>query len=74
MCEKSLDFNVYYLRIAGNTGKGVNKMSAKEELLSLVSNLTPSQVGKLINRLPELISLLGESYQPCHQEQTEQIA
>jgi hypothetical protein len=53
---------------------GANNMSAKEELLSFVANLTPEQVEKIINRFPELISALAEQGQPCHPGQTDKIA
>lgn len=45
-----------------------------DELIAFVLSLTDEDVDTLVNRLPELISLLGESYQPCHQEQTLQTA
>lgn len=34
-------------------------MSAKEELLSYISNLTPEQVDKVVNRLPYLSALIS---------------
>ena len=45
------------------------RMSAKEELLSYITSLTPEQVDKAVSQLPRLISILEESYQPCLREQ-----
>ena len=44
-------------------------MSAKEELLSYISTLTPEQVDKVISQIPQLTELLSESLPPCHREQ-----
>ena len=52
--------------------KGESRMSAKNELLSYISTLTPEQVDKIVSQLPRLTSLLEESSQPCPLEQTEQ--
>lgn len=40
-----------------------------QKLLDYVSSLTPEQIEKLINHLPQLISLLEESNQPYRQAQ-----
>ena len=48
--------------------KGECKMTPKEELLSYISNLTPEQVDKIINQLPQLISAIGAQEPPGHLE------
>ncbi len=48
------------------------KMSAVDKLISYIMTLTPEQVDKVVNQLPRLSALLGESDQPCHQEQFSQ--
>ena len=45
----------------------------KDQLISYILSLTPEQVAKLVNQLPQLTSLLEELKKPCHQEQTSQI-
>ena len=45
-------------------------MSAKEELLDFIANLSEEQVEKLFNHFSELSSSLGESSPPYHREQT----
>ena len=42
----------------------------ENKLLTYISTLTPEQIDKLVNRLPQLISLLSEQGQPCLQEQS----
>lgn len=42
----------------------------KQEIFDYLDTLTPEQKDKLIIHLPQLISLLEEPNQPCHQEQT----
>jgi hypothetical protein len=54
--------------------KGECYMTAKEELLDFIANLSPDQVEKLLNHFSELSASLEESYLPCHQEQTLQTA
>ena len=48
------------------------RMSAKEELVNYIANLTPEQIEKVFSHFRQLTSLLEESFQPCHQEQTMQ--
>ena len=45
-------------------------MTAKEELLDFILNLSEEQVTKLFNHLSELSSLPGEASQPYPLEQT----
>ena len=45
--------------------KGECYMTAKEELLDFVANLTEDQVEKLFNHFSELSASLEESSQPC---------
>jgi tRNA(Phe) wybutosine-synthesizing methylase Tyw3 len=45
--------------------KGEFNMSAKEELLDFIANLSEDQVEKLFNHFSELSSSLEESSQPC---------
>ena len=52
--------------------KGECRMSAKDELLSYISTLTPEQVDKILSQLPRLTSLLEESSPLCPLGQTEQ--
>ncbi len=52
--------------------KGEHKMNANEKLVDYILSLTEEQVDKLINRLPQLTSLLEEASPLCSQEQTEQ--
>lgn len=40
-----------------------------QKLFDYLATLTPEQVEKLINHLPQLISLVEEPCQPCLQEQ-----
>ena len=40
-----------------------------QEIFDYLATLTPEQKDKIINHLPQLISLLEESGQPYHQEQ-----
>jgi hypothetical protein len=54
--------------------KGECFMTAKEELLNFIANLTDDQVEKLFNHFSELSSSLEESSQPCPQGQTLQTA
>lgn len=49
--------------------KGVVLIMKNQKLLDYVSTLTPEQVEKLINHLPQLISLLEEPCQPYRQAQ-----
>ena len=42
----------------------------ENKLLAYISTLTPEQIDKLVNHLPQLISLLSEEGQPCLQEQS----
>ena len=50
--------------------KGESPMTAVNNLISYISNLTPEQVEKVFNHLPQLISLLEEASQPCPLEQS----
>lgn len=43
-------------------------MTAKEELINYLLSLTPEQVDKVINHLPQLYELILEQAQPCRQE------
>ena len=52
--------------------KGEFAMTAKEELVELLINLSEDQIEKLFSCLSELSSLLEEAYPPCHQAQTMQ--
>ena len=45
--------------------KGEWKMSAKEELIDFIANLSEEQVEKLVNHFAELSASLEESYPPC---------
>lgn len=45
-------------------------MTAKEELIDYILSLTPEQVDKVINRLPQLNELLLKPARPYHREQT----
>lgn len=49
-------------------------MSAKEELLDFITNLSEDQIEKLFNHFPELSSLLEEASPLCPLEQTLQTA
>ncbi len=49
-------------------------MSAKEELLDFIANLSEDQIEMLFNHFSELSSLLEESSLPCPLEQTLQTA
>ena len=52
-------------------------MSAKNELIEFVENLTPDQIetlAKYISYFQELISSPAESLPPCHPEPSEQTA
>ena len=49
-------------------------MTAKNELIDFIANLTDDEVEILVNHFSELSSSLGESCLPCHQEQTLQTA
>ena len=40
-------------------------MTAVDELVGFILNLTPEQANKIIDRLPQLSSSLEEPYQPC---------
>ena len=42
----------------------------ENKLLSYISTLTPEQIEKLVNHLPQLISSLSEQDQFCPQEQS----
>lgn len=48
-------------------------MTAVEQLVSFVENLTEEQVEKIIRQMPRLIALLEASEQPCLPGQTSQI-
>ncbi len=48
------------------------KMSAVDELIKYILELTPEQVDKVVNQLPRLTELLSKSSQPCPQEQFSQ--
>ena len=48
--------------------KGELRMTAKEELLAYISNLTPEQVEKVINQLPQLISAI-EAQEPLYRRE-----
>ena len=54
--------------------EGENWMTAKQELISYISTLTPEQAEKVVSQLPRLSESLAKSSQPCHQEQIAQIA
>ena len=49
--------------------KGLTPMK-ENKLLTYISTLTPEQIDKLVNCLPQLISLLSEEGQPYLQEQS----
>ena len=49
--------------------KGVVLIMKNQKLFDYIATLTPEQVEKLINHLPQLISLLEESNQPYRQAQ-----
>lgn len=52
--------------------KGACIKMKENKLLSYISMLTPEQIEKLVNQLPQLIALLSEQVPPCHPEQTSQ--
>ena len=54
--------------------KGEWQVTAKEELLSYIADLTEEQIEILFTRLGELTSSLEESSPLYHQEQTLQTA
>ena len=43
-------------------------MTAKEELINYLLSLTPEQVDKVINHLPQLCELILEQARSCRQE------
>lgn len=53
--------------------EGKMKMSAVDQLIKYIMELTPEQVDKIISQLPRLSALLEESSQPYPPEQTSQI-
>ena len=49
---------------------GMTAMTATDELVKYILNLTPEQVEKIVSQLPRLSSLLEEPSLPCLQEQS----
>lgn len=48
------------------------QMTAVDQLVKYILNLTPEQTAKIVNQLPQLSSLLAEPCQPYLQEPTSQ--
>ena len=47
-------------------------MSAVDQLITYIKNLTPEQAKKAVTHLPRLIAAIGEPKQPYPQEASEQ--
>lgn len=67
-------FTYYYGRTPVCPGERRNAMTAKEELLSFIENLTDDEVEKLFNLFLEQPSSAEESCPPCLQESPLQTA
>lgn len=67
MFSELLSYELMFASLKG----ACNKMK-ENKLLSYISMLTPEQIEKLVNQLPQLTSLLQAQDQPCHQERTSQ--
>lgn len=48
------------------------KAPKENKLLSYISTLTPEQIRKAVNHLPQLSEAISKQDQPCHQEQSSQ--
>lgn len=48
------------------------KMSAVDQLVTYIRNLTPEQMNKVVNQIPRLISVFGEPKPPVPLKENEQ--
>ena len=53
--------------------KGACINMKENKLLTYISMLTPEQIEKIVNHLPQLYASISEQVPPCHQEQISQI-